>query len=166
MSKFSNNVTRLLDSKKVPYQVFEVPPEKFGALQVAAILGIEEKLVYKTIVTRKESNQHYCLAIVPATAEVDLKLLAKAINEKKVSMTTQAEAEKVTHLLAGGISPLALLNKGFQMVVDSSCKALDLMFISAGQRGADIRLAPADLIRITNAIAAEISIPNESRVLG
>ena len=156
MTTISNNVTRLLDAKKIKYEVFELPPEKLGAVEAAAMLGIDEGFVYKTIVTKKESNHRYCLAVVPGDSEVDLKLLAKSLNEKKVFLTTQVEAEKATGLLAGGISPLALLNRGFQVVIDLSAVKLQWMHISGGQRGVNIRLIPSDLISLTNARTAEI----------
>jgi len=157
MTMVSNNVTRLLDSKKIPYQIFELPQDKLGAIETAQKLGIDIHIVYKTIVTRKESNHKFCLAVIPGDAEVDLKLLAKLINEKKVTLTTQAEAEKATGLLTGGISPLALLNRGFQVVIDESAETLEWMHISGGQRGINIRIGPADLIKIANASTGLIS---------
>ena len=66
------------------------------------------------------------------------------------------EAEKVTHLQTGGISPLALINKGFQVVLDESASKLEFLYISGGQRGLDIRLKPADLVRLTHAKLATI----------
>ncbi len=154
---FSNNVTRLLDSKKIPYTIFELPQEKLGAVETAQRLGIDKQVVFKTIVTRKESNRKFCLAVIPGDADVDLKLLAKLVNEKKISLTTQAEAEKATGLLAGGISPLALLNRGFQVVVDTSAESLEWIHISGGQRGINIRLSPVDLIKLVNASTGLIS---------
>lgn len=152
----TNNVTRMLDSKKIKYEAFELPPEKLGAQETAILLGIPAENVFKTIVTRREQPGKFVLAVTPGDAEVDLKLLAKALNEKKMQVVTQAEAEKVTGLQAGGISPLALINKGFQIVVDATAINLEYMHISGGQRGLNIRLGPADLIKMTNARVAAI----------
>ena len=97
------------------------------------------------------------LAVVPGNKELDLKLLAKAIMEKKVRVASQQQAEELTKLQTGGISPLALINKGFQMLVDQSAMNHPTIFISGGQRGLNIELSPKDLIKITNARAAIIS---------
>jgi Cys-tRNA(Pro)/Cys-tRNA(Cys) deacylase len=108
-----NNVTRLLDQRKIPYTAFELPAEKLGAVEAAHFLGVATELVYKTIVVSREGKGKPLLALVPGTAEVDLKLLAKALMEKKLLLPTEKEAERITGLQAGGISP-ALINRGFQ----------------------------------------------------
>jgi Cys-tRNA(Pro)/Cys-tRNA(Cys) deacylase len=87
---------------------------------------------------------------------VDLKLLAAALGEKKVYLPTEREAEQLTGLQAGGISPLALLNKGFQIVIDSSAKGHAEIHVSGGQRGLNIRLGVNDLVKLTNARVASI----------
>jgi Cys-tRNA(Pro)/Cys-tRNA(Cys) deacylase len=152
-----NNVTRLLDSHKIPYRAFELPAEKLGALEAAQHLGVDPARVYKTIVTTREGRGKPILALVPGPQEVDLKKLAKAVGEKKVALPTEREAERLTGLQAGGISPLALINRGFQVFIDSSAEFLDEIYISGGQRGMDIRLAPGALARLTNAKFAEIT---------
>jgi Cys-tRNA(Pro)/Cys-tRNA(Cys) deacylase len=154
----TNNVTRYLDAQKVEYQIFELPVEKLGAKEAASKLNISENEIFKTIVTRKESSNKYVLAVVPGDSEVDLKLLAKAAGEKKMHVVTQVDAEKVTHLQVGGISPLALINKGFQVLIDISATDLDYVYISGGQRGLDIHLKSQDLIRLTHAKVASICI--------
>jgi Cys-tRNA(Pro)/Cys-tRNA(Cys) deacylase len=88
---------------------------------------------------------------------VDLKLLASVLNEKKVHLPTEREAEQLTGLQAGGISPLALINKGFQAVLDSSAQKFSEIHISGGQRGLNIKLPVADLIKLINARVALIS---------
>jgi Cys-tRNA(Pro)/Cys-tRNA(Cys) deacylase len=93
---------------------------------------------------------------------VDLKLLAAAIGEKKVHLPTEREAEQLTGLQAGGISPLALLNKGFQVVIDSSAEEHAEIHVSGGQRGLNIRLGVKDLIKLTNARVAPICQDQES----
>ena len=151
-----NNVTRFLDSRKVSYQIYETPAEKLGALETARILNVEPERVFKTIVVTREKPKKPLLAVIPGPANVDLKLLAAAVGEKKVHLPTEREAEQLTGLQAGGISPLALINKGFQVVLDSSAQNYTEVHISGGQRGLNIKLPVADLIRLTNARLAPI----------
>ncbi|HTX80377.1 MAG TPA: YbaK/EbsC family protein [Longilinea sp.] len=158
----TNNVTRLLDNRKVAYTAFEPPAEKLGALETAAFLKIDPDLIYKTIVVQREKPGKPILAIVPGTAEVDLKRLAFAVGEKKLHLPTEREAERLTGLQAGGISPLALLNKGFQMVLDDSAQAHPQIHISGGQRGLIIRLPVASLIDLTQAHLAGVTKPHSA----
>jgi Cys-tRNA(Pro)/Cys-tRNA(Cys) deacylase len=151
-----NNVTRFLDSRKIAYHVYETPAEKLGALETARFLNVPPELVFKTIVVTREKPKKPLLAVVPGPWNVDLKLLAAALGEKKVHLPTEREAEQLTGLQAGGISPLALLNKGFQVVVDSSARQYPEIHVSGGQRGLNIRLEVADLIKLTNARVAAI----------
>jgi Cys-tRNA(Pro)/Cys-tRNA(Cys) deacylase len=153
----SNNITRLLDSHNIPYTAFELPLEKISALETARLLNVSPVLVYKTIVVTREIKGKSILALVPGPNEVDLKALARAVGEKKVHSPTEREAERLTGLQAGGISPLALLNRGFQIILDSSAQAHAEIHISGGQRGLNIRLPVSDLIALTNALVAEIS---------
>lgn len=152
----TNNVTRLLDSRKIPYQAFELSAEKHGALETAQLLGVLPEVVFKTIVVVRKSGKPI-LALVPGSGEADLKAIAKALKEKKVSLPTQTNAEKLTGLQAGGISPLALLNRGFTVLLDISARSHDNIHISGGQRGLNIRLGVADLVKLTNARVAPIS---------
>lgn len=152
-----NNITRLLDAKKIPYEVFELPnEEKTGAIETAMRLGISPKMVFKTIVVTRIAKGKAILAIVPAPSEVDLKLVAKAVNEKKVTLPSQREAEQITGLQTGGISPLALINKGFQVLLDQSASEFQEIHISGGQRGVNIRLPVTALLHLTNAKFADI----------
>ncbi|RME07443.1 MAG: aminoacyl-tRNA deacylase [Anaerolineae bacterium] len=154
-----NNVTRLLEKRKIPYTVYELPAEKLGALETARLLGVPAEQVFKTIVVVRPSGGKPILAVVPGPSEVDLKALAKAAGEKKVKLPTQREAERLTGLQAGGISPLALLNRGFQVWLDERARAFDEIHISGGQRGLNIRLGVDDLIKLCNARVAAISRP-------
>ena len=97
------------------------------------------------------------LAVVPGPRVVDLKLLAAFLDEKKVSLPTEKEAEQMTGLQAGGISPLALINKGFQVVIDSAAQGYDQIYVSGGQRGLNIQLPVNDLAKLTNARFGKIS---------
>jgi Cys-tRNA(Pro)/Cys-tRNA(Cys) deacylase len=82
--------------------------------------------------------------------------VAAALGEKKVHLPTEREAEQLTGLQAGGISPLALLNKGFQVVIDSSAQNYPEIHVSGGQRGLNIRMGVSDLVKLTNARVASI----------
>lgn len=152
-----NNVTRLLDSKKIRYTAFETPKEKLGALETADLLGVEPASVFKTIVITRDKPKKPVLAVVPGTQNVDLKAVAIALAEKKVYLPTEREAEELTGLQAGGISPLALINKGFQVILDISAKTFEEMHVSGGQRGLNIRLPVKDLAELTKAAFAPIT---------
>jgi Cys-tRNA(Pro)/Cys-tRNA(Cys) deacylase len=156
-----NNITRLLDSRKITYTAFELPAEKLGALGTAELLGVSLGLVYKTIVVTRKPGKPI-LVVIPGSHEVNLKALAKFLGEKKVMLSTQAEAEKLTKLQAGGISPLALLNKGFAIVLDASVRNHTEIHISGGQRGLNIRLGGGDLIRLTKARIGVVSLKKET----
>jgi Cys-tRNA(Pro)/Cys-tRNA(Cys) deacylase len=147
----TNNITRMLDAKKILYTAFELPPEKLSADETAHLLGVPLEQVFKTIVVKREGKGKPILAVAPGTSQVDLKSLAKTLGEKKLYLPTEHEAEQITGLQAGGISPLALLNKGFQVVMDSSSESYIEIHVSGGQRGLNIRLPVDALVKLTNA---------------
>ena len=146
-----NNVTRMLDAHNIHYHVHQLPLEKLSAAEVAAILELPPAIVFKTIVVTRLNQGKDILAVVPGPSEVDLKSLAKVVGEKKVKLATEHQAEKKTGLQVGGISPLALINRGFQVVLDASAQNHTHIFISGGQRGLEISLSPQDIIRLINA---------------
>lgn len=152
-----NNVTRLLDSRRIPYTAYELPGEKLGALETARLLDVEPASVFKTIVVARDKPKKPLLALVPGPSNVDLKALAAALGEKKVHLPTESEAEQLTGLQAGGISPLALLNRGFQVIIDSSARNFQEIHVSGGQRGLNIKLPVDDLAKLTNACFASVS---------
>lgn len=152
-----NNVTRLLDSRKIPFRAYELSPEKHGAQETARLLVADPASIFKTIVVLREKPKKPLLVLVSGDSVVDLKLLASALGEKKVYLPTEKEAEQITGLQAGGISPLALLNKGFQVILDSSAKNFEQIHVSGGQRGLNIKLPVADLIKLTNARVESVS---------
>ena len=156
-----NNVTRLLDSRKIPYTAFELPAEKLGALETARLLDVEPAIVFKTIVVTREKsvNKRPLLVVIPGPNQVDLKALAAFLGEKKIYLSTEREAEEWTGLQAGGISPLALLNKGFQVVLDKSAQNQAGIHISGGQRGFNIRIPVDALVKLTNARVGVVSLP-------
>jgi Cys-tRNA(Pro)/Cys-tRNA(Cys) deacylase len=152
-----NNIIRLLDSKKIPYTAFELPVEKLGADETARILGVDRDMVYKTIVVTRPKGKPV-LAVIPGTHRVDLKLMAAALGEKKTSLPTEREAEELTGLRAGGISPLALVNKGFQVVISLEARSRSHIHVSGGQRGLNILLPVESLAELTHARFAIISV--------
>ncbi|MBL8058775.1 MAG: hypothetical protein JNK29_18870 [Anaerolineales bacterium] len=150
-------MTRLLEARGIAFEVFEFPPEKLSAEATAELLGVPPERVYKTLVVlREDKGKKPILVMAPAGGEISLKALAAALGEKKkLRMATQAEAEAVTKLQTGGISALALLNKGFEICLERAAADLPHIHISAGQRGANLRLAVKDLIALTGAKLVE-----------
>ena len=155
-----NNITRLLDQRKIQYTSFELPAEKLGARVTARMLGVNADIVYKSIVVvRPTPGSKPVLAVIPGDHHLDLKALAVVLGEKKVQVATQREAETLTGYQAGGISPLALINKGFLILLDQSAQMQLEIHISGGQRGLNLRLPVKDLVRLTGARLAAISAP-------
>jgi Cys-tRNA(Pro)/Cys-tRNA(Cys) deacylase len=154
----TNNVTRLLEARKVPFTAYELPEEKLGAEETARQLNVPVEQVFKTIVTLREAKGKPVLAMIPGPLEVDLKKLARVAGEKKMNLASQREAESLTGLLTGGISPLALLNKPFQVILDETALLFDEIHISGGQRGLNIRLPVRALMDLTAAALADISV--------
>lgn len=151
---FKNNVTRLLDSRRIDYQVFTFDYDAGidSAVKVAAAIGLPPEQVFKTLVVEPEEPNHKpLLVIIPGPDNLDLKALAKAARLKKARMATHQRAEALTGLQTGGISPLALINKGFDVYLDAQAEAFERIAISAGERGANVLLPVADLIKLTRA---------------
>jgi Cys-tRNA(Pro)/Cys-tRNA(Cys) deacylase len=134
-----------------PYDVSPDAPN-YGAL-VAAALAVEPAKVFKTLIA--EVDDALVVAVVPVTGELDLKALAHAAGGKRAALAERAAAERSSGYVRGGISPLGQRKK-LATVVDSSALVLDRMFISAGKRGLQVAVAPADLIRLTDAVTAAI----------
>ena len=152
-----NNITRLLDSHSIDYSIFELPKEKLGAIETAKLLNVSPNIVFKSIVLKRLHKGKLILAVVPGSKEVDKKALAKFLYEKKITACTLKEAEQFTKLKTGGISPLALINHNFDIVLDKSALNYNQIHISGGQRGVIIKLSPRDLINLTKAKVAQIS---------
>ncbi len=155
------NAMRILDAKKIPYTVHTFSPDIHSAEGVAEAVGMPAERVFKTLVVMPEKGKPL-LAIVPGNAELDLRRLAQAAGEKKLRMATQREAESLTGLLVGGISALALLDKGFKVFLDASARNHDRILVSAGQRGINLQLAVKDLEQITRAKLADVARPHEA----
>lgn len=156
MEKKKTLAMKLLEGKKAPYTVLSYPPTLRDAAAIAAELGLPPEQVYKTLVALRPPRKPL-LVMLPAHRQLDLKKLARALGEKKVALATQREAEALTGLQVGGISALALLNKGFANFIDISAHDQTEIVVSAGERGLQIRLATADLIRLTGARAVDVT---------
>ncbi len=152
-----NNITRLLDSKNISYSVFQLNSEKHSGIETADLLGVSPEIVYKTIVVERDMPGKYILAMVPSILEVEVKKLARISGDKKVKICSQNEAEKITGLLTGGISPLALINRGFQVIIDETVLLYEWIHISGGQRELNIRIRQTDLIALVNARTGDIT---------
>ncbi len=144
------NAMRLLDGRKIPHTVHRFSADIHSAEGVADALGLDRGQVFKTLVVMPATGRPV-LGVVPGGTELDLKAMAQVMGSKKVRMATQKEAEALTGLLVGGISALALLNKGFRVYLDASANRFETILISAGQRGINLELRVADFIRVTRA---------------
>jgi Cys-tRNA(Pro)/Cys-tRNA(Cys) deacylase len=102
--------------------------------------------------------------MIPGDSELHLKQLAHALREKKLRMATQKEAEALTGLQVGGISPLALRHKNFQVYLDRTAERLERILVSAGRRGVDVHLHVTDLVHATGAVFVEATVPRHNGV--
>lgn len=153
----TNNITRFLDSHEIPYKAFSLPTDKRSAEETAAFLDVPLKVIYKSIVVERKGGGKRLLAVVPGDREVDTGALAKVAGEKKVKIASRKEAERSTGLKIGGISPLALINKGFDIYLDAAAQKHEEIHVSGGEVGINIRLPVEDLIKSTQAQVAGIS---------
>jgi Cys-tRNA(Pro)/Cys-tRNA(Cys) deacylase len=144
------NAMRLLDANAVRYEVFTFSPGIHSATGVAESVGLDPATVYKTLVVQRRRGKPL-LVMVSGDKRVDLGALAASVGEKKLYMAAHRDAESLTGLKVGGISALALLNRGFDICIDRAAQHLDQLTISAGQRGINLRLSVADLLRVTGA---------------
>jgi Cys-tRNA(Pro)/Cys-tRNA(Cys) deacylase len=147
---------RLLEGKKIAYKVYEYPASERDAVVVAAEMGVPAEQVFKTLVVLRPPKKPM-LVMIAADRQLDLKKMANAVGEKKVRMAGHNEAEGLTGLQVGGISALALLNKGFAVFLDKSAESFEQIYVSAGRRGLDIQLAVRDLVKVTGARVVDVS---------
>lgn len=151
---FKNNVSRLLDSRKIRYRVFRYDYDAgvHSAVEVAQAVGLPAARVFKTLVVLGDDpNRKPLLVIIPGPDTLDLKALAAGARLKKARMAGHDEAESLTGLQTGGISALALLNRGFDVYLDAQAKQYETIAVSAGERGANVELAVRDLVALTRA---------------
>ena len=151
------NAARLLDRAKIKYELipYQVDENDLAAGHVAEQLGEDIETVFKTLVLVGDKSGHV-VCVVPGNHEVDLKLAAKASGNKWVEMIPMKELLGVTGYIRGGCSPIGM-KKRFPTYIHQSCMEHDAIYISAGVRGLQIRIAPQDLISFVGAEVGEIS---------
>ncbi|MDO4789638.1 MAG: Cys-tRNA(Pro) deacylase [Porphyromonas sp.] len=154
---YKTNVSRLLDSAKIPYTLhtYEVDEEDLSAIHLAETLGIDPKKIYKTIVL-ETSDRSFVVAMVAAGSEIDLKKVASVHKVKSVKTLPMKDLLATTGYIRGGCSPIGL-KKPFPVYINSDVLLCDTILISAGKRGVQVELLPKDLISYVGATVADIS---------
>jgi Cys-tRNA(Pro)/Cys-tRNA(Cys) deacylase len=149
---------RVLEAQGVAYEaVYYEVQEHLSAGEVARTVGLPPEQVFKTLVALPETPPgRPVLALVPADQALDLKSLAAAAGVKKLRMAPHKEAERLTGLHKGGISALALLDKGWPVFLDETAILFDRIWVSAGKVGAGVILGVDDLVRVLGARLAEL----------
>lgn len=141
----------------VPHTLHEYehdPDSASYGTEAAEKLGVDPRRVFKTLVTRVE-GQGLCVGLVPVNGKLSLKQIARAAGGKKAAMAEPAEVQRSTGYVLGGVSPLGQ-KKRLKIFIDSSAEAFGTVYVSAGRRGLEIELAPADLARLTGARFADL----------
>ena len=155
------NASRLLDQFGIRYELreYEVDPEDLSAETVARKVGLPPEQVFKTLVARGDRNG-VCLAVVPGNCELDPKALALLSGDRRTEMVSLKEVQPLTGYIRGGVTALAC-KKDYPVYADETIELFDIVSISAGVRGTQILLAPADYLRITRAQVGPISREKE-----
>jgi Cys-tRNA(Pro)/Cys-tRNA(Cys) deacylase len=150
------NAARMLDRLKIPYELIEyvVDEADLSAVHLAETAGIPIELVYKTLVLEGDKNGYF-VCIVPGGEEIDLKKAAAASGNKKAAMIKMKDIESLTGYIRGGCSPLGM-KKAFPVYMDETALNQPRIYISAGVRGMQIKLAPNDLLDACNGSTATI----------
>ena len=151
------NAVRILDGLKIPYELreYDVDPEDLAAESVAAKIGLPAEQTFKTLVARGDRNGP-CFAVIPGNYELDLKALAEATGDRKIQLVALKEVQPLTGYIRGGVTALGA-KKDFPVFLDELAELFDVISISAGVRGTQILLAPADYIHATHALVAALS---------
>ena len=157
MAEQKTNVMRFLEQKKVRYIPHDYPHGETAVdgLTVAGLIGKNAACVFKTLVARGASRNVYVF-VVPVAAELDLKKAAKAAGEKSIEMVRVSEITALTGYVRGGCSPIGM-KKQYRTFLDGSAAAQESIVVSAGKIGAQVELAPEELVRLTRAALADIS---------
>jgi len=143
------NAARLLDTLGIPYDVriYDVDPEDLSAESVARKVGMPAEQVFKTLVARGDRTG-VLLAVVPGDMQLDLKALAQLSGDRKVETVALKEVQPLTGYIRGGVTALAC-KKDYPVFVDETLELFDVVAVSAGVRGAQLLVAPADYLRAT-----------------
>lgn len=152
------NAVRIVEAEGVDYQMHEYDaPEGFlDGVSVATALGQDLTQVYKTLVTVGASRQNY-VCVIPVAEELDLKKAAKHFGEKKIEMLPSKLITQTTGYIKGGCSPVGM-KKPFPTAVDSSAEDIDTIMVSGGKVGLQMQLPVEDLLRITGARLADLTV--------
>ncbi len=150
------NVMRLLDSEKISYTTmeYEVDENDLSGVHVAAQLGQPVEQVFKTLVLKGDKTG-YLVCCIPVAEELDLRKVAKAVGDKKVEMIPMKDLLSITGYIRGGCSPMGMKKK-LPTFIDETCELFDIIAVSAGVRGAQVLLAPCDLIKYAEAKTADL----------
>jgi Cys-tRNA(Pro)/Cys-tRNA(Cys) deacylase len=153
------NAVRILDGLGIAYRLlsYEVDPDDLAAESVARKIGLDSAQVFKTLVARGDRHG-VCLAVVPGDEQLDLKALAHLTGDRKVDTVALKEVQPLTGYIRGGVTALAC-KKPYPVFVDETVELFDEISISAGMRGLQIVLAPADYLRAVNTTVGPISKP-------
>ncbi|WP_182187582.1 Cys-tRNA(Pro) deacylase [Pectinatus frisingensis] len=151
------NAARILDNLKITYEIkpYKVDLNDLSAIHVASEVGMNIKMIFKTLVARGDKNG-ILMACIPGDDELDLKKLAVISGNKRVEMVHMKEIQSLTGYIRGGCSPLGT-KKTYPVYLDSSALTLQQIAVSAGTRGEQLLLAPADLIAAVNAKTARLT---------
>ncbi|EOU1704030.1 Cys-tRNA(Pro) deacylase [Clostridium perfringens] len=146
--KLKTNAMRILDSKKVSYEMLSYESEdgKIDGISVAHKIGVDEKNVFKTLVAQGTSKELYVF-VIPVAEELDLKNAAKIAGEKKVEMIAVKDIMKYTGYIRGGCSPIGM-KKNYKTFIHESAEDLDFIIFSAGKIGHQIKMNPKDLLSV------------------
>ena len=150
------NAARILDQKKIQYELvpYEVDENDLAATHVAGQLGEDIEQVFKTLVLRGDKNG-LLVCVIPGDKEVDLKKAAKLSGNKKVEMIAMKELLPLTGYIRGGCTPIGM-KKPYPTWIHLTCGEFPFIYISAGQRGLQLKLNPSDLLKVTGAAVADL----------
>jgi Cys-tRNA(Pro)/Cys-tRNA(Cys) deacylase len=145
------NAVRLLEEMGIPHEVraYAVDPDDLTAATVAGKIGLPAAQVFKTLLTRGDRHG-VCFAVVPGACRLDLKALAKLTGDRKTETVPLKEVQPLTGYVRGGVTVLGA-KKAYPVYVDETIELFDVVSVSAGARGLQILLAPADYLRATGA---------------
>lgn len=147
----------MLDGLGIAYELraYEVDPEDLTAISVARKIGMPAEQVFKTLLSVSNDVQHL-FAVIPGDAELDLKKLARAAGVKKVELASLKDVEPLTGYIRGGVTVMGA-RKPFPAFADETIELFDVISVSAGMRGLQIILSPADYVRATEAVVADLT---------
>lgn len=152
------NSMRLLEANSIPYDAIPYDSSVKDAEQVAKLVGMEAFMVYKTLIVQSIATpKNIMVAMIASNQQLDLKLMAAAADEKKVKMAKHDDAEQLTGLKVGGISPLMLTQKNWPIFLDQPAQDLEYIVISAGQRGIQLKIPALSLIQLLEIKIAPIT---------